>query len=278
MCYHVAQKLNHKITFNDTTRESELLDRPMVGGFSGQPIAVMKPTADRKSFDVVGMEWGFLPYGLQNRAEVKMFKSGYKNSKGMWVKGKTTLNAHSSKLFINDAGNTAMWAQAVRTHRCLVPISGYFDWRHVYRKNKRTGEDLKIPDKYPYYVQIKGQKVIYLAGIWQEWSDHDTGERVDTLAFCTAEANSLAAKVHNSKMRMPAMLNTDLANAWMFNELTDEDITVIAKIQFPAAEMEAWPVNKEFQALADPTALFNYPTCPPLDEVPLSNDNTLSLF
>lgn len=268
MCYYVSQKTNHKVEFADIIRESDLLDRPVVGGFGGQPIAVMKPTADKKSFDVVGMDWGFIPPYVNGRDEAKKFKMMY-----------TTLNATSENLFRNAKGNKSMFATAARERRCLVPVAGYYEWRHLPKHDKK-GNLLKSVDKVPYLIRVKGQPVFYHAGLYQEWTDRDTGEVVDTLAFTTTEANSIAAQIHNSKKRMPTMLNTELAKAWLFNELTEDDITAIAKIQFPPAEMEAWTIDSKFLSAEDPTLPVDYPNCPALmyGDAPPADGSTLSLF
>jgi len=264
MCYYVSQKTNHKIEFNDITRESDLLDRPVVGGFSGAPIAVMKPDVGSKTFDVVGMEWGFLPNYLQHQDAVQKFKNGYKDASGRFIPGFTTLNATAEGLFKNQKGQKSMFADAVHERRCLVPVAGYYEWRHIYRINSRTGQPLKTPDKYPYFIRVKGMPVFYHAGIWNEWTDRETGETFDTVAFTTTEANGIAAQIHNSKLRMPTMLSTDLARAWLFDTLTDEDITAIAKIQFPASEMEAWTIDSKFLSALDPMAPCPYEAVPEL--------------
>lgn len=256
MCYYVSQKLGGYVNLAEIGREAEyneLLDRPVVGGFGGQPIAAMKPTGDRKNFEVVGMEWGFLPPYVAGREDAKKFKMMY-----------TTLNATSEGLLINAKGNKSMFATAARERRCLVPVAGYYEWRHMPKYNKRSGELLKGVDKIPYFIRVKGQPVFYHAGIFQDWTDQDTGEVVETLAFCTTEANTIAAQIHNSKKRMPTMLNTELAKAWLFDTLTDDDITTFAKFQFPAGEMEAWTVDSKFLSLPDPTVACSYPEVPAL--------------
>jgi len=42
---------------------------------------------------------------------------------------------------------------------------------------------------------------------------------------------------------MPLILNKDLAKTWLNENLSDEGIAEILKFEFPAAKMEAWPVN-----------------------------------
>ncbi|RYZ25453.1 MAG: hypothetical protein EOP49_44600 [Sphingobacteriales bacterium] len=197
----------------------------------------------------------------------------------------TTLNATAEGLFKNAKGNKSMFANAAMERRCLIPVAGYYEWRHLPKLHKKTGEPLKSVDKIPYLIRVKGMDVFYHAGLWQEWADRETGEVFETLAFTTTEANPLAAQIHNSKKRMPTMLNTELSRAWMFDELTEDDITAIAKIQFPAGEMEAWTIDSKFLSLEDPSVKVEYPNCPALqfgdtDHIPpdQSEQQTLTLF
>ena len=69
---------------------------------------------------------------------------------------------------------------------------------------------LKTANKYPYYISLKDRGYFYMAGIWQPWNDKTTGEHVETFAIITSKANKLMEQVHNSKKRMPTILNHDL--------------------------------------------------------------------
>jgi putative SOS response-associated peptidase YedK len=177
----------------------------------------------------------------------------------------TTLNAKAENLFLNEKGNASIYADAARQRRCLVLSTGFYEWRHVFPLNKKTGQPLKTAIKYPYYISLKEEEYFYMAGIWQEWTDKDTGETVETVAVTTAEANSLMQQVHNSKKRMPTILSDDLAYEWMFGDLSDDRITEIALIQYPAKKMDACTIAKEFLATLEPSTPFSYEDLPALE-------------
>ena len=59
-------------------------------------------------------------------------------------------------------------------------------------------------------------------------------------------------QIHNSKERMPSILPGDLADAWLFSELTDQDILDIANYQIASAEMIATPLHKDFLKRGNP--------------------------
>ncbi|WP_419788879.1 SOS response-associated peptidase [Mucilaginibacter sp. E4BP6] len=247
-------------------RNFNFWDKGVISGFSGTPVAVLIPTEDHANFDIVQMEWGLIPPYINNRDGVEKFRNSYKDANGKWKQGYTTLNATTENLFVNDWGKPSMFADAVRNRRCLLMSTGFFEWRHIYRNPKKTGLPLKTPDKYPYYISLPDHDYFFMAGIWQPWTDKETGEHVNTFAITTTIANHLMTQVHNSKKRMPTILNDDLAWEWMMNEkLSDERIQQIAATQYQAKLMEACTITKEFQALLDPTEKFEYEDVPVLE-------------
>ncbi|HEK22075.1 MAG TPA: SOS response-associated peptidase [Bacteroidetes bacterium] len=271
MCYYNGQKVTRSEFIRlkgleKAIKNYNFLDKGVISGFSGTPLAVLIPTSDKSNFEIVQMEWGLLPPHVKNRDEVQRFRNGYKDEKtGKWKTGYTTLNATTENLFVNDWGKKSMFADAVRERRCLLLSTGFFEWQHIYRKHKKTGENLKTPDKYPYYISLPEHEYFFMAGIWQPWTDQETGEHVNTLAITTTTANHLMKQVHNSKERMPTILNDDLAWEWMMQDLTDERIQEIAGTQYPTQQMTACTITKEFQALLDPTEPFNYMDVPELE-------------
>ncbi|MEZ2338777.1 SOS response-associated peptidase [Mucilaginibacter sp. RCC_168] len=242
------------------------LDKGVISGFTDTPVAVIVATPYRNNFDVVQMEWGFIPNYLNNREEVRRMRTGYKDANGKWIQGQPQLNAKSENLFVSErSGRRSMFYDAAKNHRCLILSTDYFDWRHIYRTNKKTGEKLKTPDKYPYYVSLPEHEYFFTAGIWNPWTDRETGEMVNTVAMVTAVANPLTKEVHNSKERMPAILNDDLAWRWISEDLTDEEILQIAATQYPYQEMAACSVASDFLGKPDPTEPFTYANLPALE-------------
>ena len=76
--------------------------------------------------------------------------------------------------------------------------------------------------------------------------DMETGEMTGTFAIITRDANSLMAKIHNSgqnSSRMLLILTKELAEKWLDEKLTDDELEEILSYEFPASKLEAWPVN-----------------------------------
>ncbi len=95
--------------------------------------------------------------------------------------------------------------------------------------------------------------------------EFETGEYVETFAIVTTQANKLMEQVHNSKKRMPVILNEDLAYEWMFGNLDDKRILEIAATQYPTKEMQACTISKDFREVLEPAKVFEYEDVPALE-------------
>ena len=104
-----------------------------------------------------------------------------------------------------------------------------------------------------------------MAGIWNPWTDRETGEHVETFAIVTTRANQLMEQVHNSKKRMPTILSEDLAYEWLLGQPDEKRITAIATTQYPAEKMEACSIAKDFINSAEPTKSFVFEDLPELE-------------
>ncbi|QIH34516.1 SOS response-associated peptidase family protein [Sphingobacterium sp. DR205] len=271
MCYYNGQRVSRDefirlMDLEKAVMNYDFLDQEIHEGFNYGNIAVLKPTADKCNFDIVQMEWGFIPFYVKNREDVKKMRFGYKDGKGKWHPAYTTLNAKGEELLLKDenTGREKMFRKAALERRCLILSSEFYEWRHIFRLNKRTGEPLKTADKFPYHIGLKNKEYFFIAAIWQNWTDQDTGETVDTVALVTTEANPLMRQIHNSKNRMPTMLPDELAWEWMMEDLSEERITELATYQISASEMEAYTIEKDFKTTGTPTKAFVYTEVPEL--------------
>jgi hypothetical protein len=72
-------------------------------------------------------------------------------------------------------------------------------------------------------------------------------------------------QVHNIKKRMPTILTEDLAYEWLFGNLDEKRILEIASFQYPASEMQACTIAKDFREALEPTKEFEYEDLPALE-------------
>jgi len=271
MCYYNGQRVSRdefirlKSLEKIIAREN-LLNREVIVGFDFAPVTVLKPIPDKEDFDVVQMEWGFIPDPLrwpfiETREDAFKVRRGYTDPRGKFNQPLNFLNAVAEELLLPNK----VYRDAALNRRCIILSTGFYDWRHIYPLNKRTGQPLKTAVKYPYRVMVKGREYFWMAGIWQPWTDADTGETVDTCAIITTEANLVMEQIHNSKKRMPTMLTDDLAWEWLFGKVDEKRVAEIAKWQIPWQDLEYYTLAKDFLNSLDPIKEVVYPDLPPLD-------------
>jgi putative SOS response-associated peptidase YedK len=90
---------------------------------------------------------------------------------------------------------------AVRGRRCLVPATGFYEWKGLAGR------------KQPYAITIE-RPVFAFAGLWESWTPPG-GAPVETFTILTTDANPAVAAVHD---RMPVILPRDAEEAWLGGE------------------------------------------------------------
>jgi putative SOS response-associated peptidase YedK len=261
MCYYNGRTVSYAefVRLKNLEKQIKSLQngKPVSKGFDYEEWPVIKPIG-KYDFEKVEMEWGFIPDSwkgkkLDTREKVKNWRNGYKNEQGVYVPGTTTLNAMGEELLLPGK----IYRAAALYDRCLVWSWGFYESKHIVEMGKR-GKPLKQPYTIPHFIKLTGKSSFPMAGIWKPWKDAETGEYKETFAIVTAPANSLMEVIHNSKKRMPTILTQELAERWIFEDLTEEEITEIATFQYPAEKMEAYTVRKDFVTYTDPTEKYMY--------------------
>lgn len=263
MCYFSGLKINDNAKLLLLDLERDLLQYDIENlvndGFAYGQVPVIVSKTDCR-WDIVKMEWGFIPHYITNRDGVEKFRRGYTDEKGRFRQPMTTLNAIGEELL----SPGKMYRNAALKRRCLFLASCFYEWRHVHPIGKK-GTPLKTAVKYPYCITNANNNDLFLiAGVWQTWTDRDTGETVDTAALVTTEANTLMEQIHNTKRRMPTILPYDLAGEWISDGLSEERISELATHQFSAGSMKAWPIYKDFKTSSSPFEAYAYQELPPL--------------
>ena len=215
----------------------------MMDGFRYSNALIIRKAADN-DIEIVKAHWEFIPVWVKTMEEVRAARK----------QGIPWLNATSEKLL-----ESKMFRNAALKRRCLVLATHFYEWRHY--KPEGSPKDIA----YPYLVEMADQNYFYMAGIWQPWTDKETGETMDTFAIITTKANSLMEAVHNKKKRQPTILPEELAYEWIMDDLSEERIKELASYQLPAEAMSAHTIAKEFKILEDPCTEYEYEELPPLD-------------
>ena len=100
---------------------------------------------------------------------------------------------------------------AVKSKRCLVLVRGFYEWQH------------RDKERIPYFIYLKNDQPMAMAGLYEDWTDRETGEWMQTCSVITTAANSMMEKIHNSKKRMPVILPGDLEKGWIDPALSGEE-------------------------------------------------------
>lgn len=109
--------------------------------------------------------------------------------------------------------------------RCLMPVSGYFEWQDT-------------PNgKQPWYFTARdGSPLLTVAGLWDEWKNRETGERIKSCAMIITEPNAFVAEVHD---RMPVLLPADKFDHWLSGDMGVEELRPA-----PNDYLQRWAVSK----------------------------------
>lgn len=222
MCYVVGIKIpkKEKVKIGNQTIELDPIELPAQSGFSYQQWPVIYNEQQKLGSNLRPgmMHWELIPNWVRSQKDLNESRKKY-----------TTLNIKSEGILQNKV------AQAVvHTNRCLVLASHFFEWQEI---NK---------EKFPHCIELKDKTFFYMAGVWNTWTDHVSGETKNSFGILTTEANVFMSKIHNLKKRMPTILNDALAEAWVSATLTSNEIQEIAGTKIEDNAMQAHTVAKNF--------------------------------
>jgi len=132
--------------------------------------------------------------------------------------------------------------------RCLVPASGFYEWKKFGRARE------------PWLIRLKGGATFAFAGVWDRWSRGE-GSAIESCSLITTSANPLVAPIHG---RMPVLIDRAAYDAWLDPRATEDDLrTLLAP--FPAERMETFPVSPRVNSTAVDDADLTRPVAPEPD-------------
>ena len=167
-----------------------------------QDIAAIRNDADN-SAEMVKLRWGLVPF---------------------WAKdpsiGNRMINARAETV-----AEKPSFRAAYKSRRCLILADGFYEWR-------KEGDG-----KTPYFISLADGSPFAFAGLWENWTDKESGESLQTTAIITTAANDYMKGLHH---RMPVVLIPDSSARWLQgdNELLDE-------IAAMSPDFRAWPVDRK---------------------------------
>ena len=215
MCFYycLTKKNPTKLIENKIVKEEQLNlfnNSFLVNGFDNPAMPVI---TSEKPGEIQFFHWGLIPEWVKDKATAENIRNN-------------TLNAKSETIF-----EKASFKYSIRKKRCLILCSGFFEWQKIKGK------------KYPYYISLKDDEVFVFGGIWSTWTDKETGEIFNTYSVLTTEANEFVGNIHNTKKRMPLILEPENALRWIKTDLTDDEIKNLMK-PVDSGKLKAHTVQK----------------------------------
>lgn len=159
------------------------------------------------------MIWGFVPEGAKDTNSVFRYKTYASKSEG--ILDRTALRA------------------ALRTHRCIIPVNGFYEW-----KNLESG-------KRPFYIRLKSHELAGLAGLYSEWTDAAGVVR----GVCTVITIDSEAESDMTPRRLPIIVDAVDESDWLNPELSD--LSTLFRIMRPidVDKLEIIPVSDAVNSL-----------------------------
>ncbi|MHA2029663.1 MAG: SOS response-associated peptidase [Candidatus Kariarchaeaceae archaeon] len=202
MCGRFSQVIGVDILldrFNIQELEANVTNRYNVAPMTLVPIVI----EENKIRILRDMQWGFLPF---------------------WAKTKKGVNRPINAK-IETVAQKGMFRDSFTKHRCIIPITGFYEWRKLETR------------KQPYYIKLKSNEIIALAGIFSTWYHDDT--LIRSFAILTTEPNDLISPIHN---RMPVILNNENEAMWLSSQ-TDRNRLSEVCVPYASDNMELFLVD-----------------------------------
>lgn len=218
MCYHTALTASHAELERRYGRQLTFDFGPSfhVSAFSHAeyPIVTDSPS-------IRPMRWGLIPFWTDTLEDALAIRN-------------RTINARAETIFKKPS-----FREPIKKKRCIVPASGFFDWRHEETKGADKTE------KIPYYITVKDEPILSFAGIYDTWRNPENGELVHTYSIITTEANKLMRYVHNTNFRMPVILPSEQEARWLDPGMGEMEIEQMLR-PFDSDDMQAYVIDRDF--------------------------------
>ncbi|MFP4287844.1 MAG: SOS response-associated peptidase [Bacteroidales bacterium] len=194
-------------------KQMEFKDHYVAIGQWNPELTTLIYNADR-SFEFKNMRWGFPWRYTQPKT------------------GKTTervlINSTSEKVFF-------IHKDVIYKKRCIIPLDGYYEFFHY------NGE------VYPHFLYAP-DKVLFAAGVWDEFADTSTGEIISRFSILTTPPNKLARRIHNNPKspngsRMLLLLGQENIATYLDPDTSKEKLKDLF-VPYSDEGMEAYPVPR----------------------------------
>lgn len=189
MCYHTEVTTDVKRLEARMKAVALEAEKHRTGKFTGFAHPFLPVMLQGKPSEIRHFQWGLLPEWVKDFQAAKKLADQTLNAVG-----ETLLEKPSFK-------------GSVDQQRCLVLVDTFLEWRHLDGGKQGYRMKLTSPDA----------PLLALGGLWSYWKEPITGTPFHTFTIITTVANEEMAFVHNTKKRMPLVLNESQFEVWLSN-------------------------------------------------------------
>lgn len=154
--------------------------------------------------ELVSLRWGLIPF---------------------WAKdpsiGNRMINARAETIAEKPSFRTAY-----RKRRNLILADGFYEWQ-------KSGSG-----KIPWFITTADRSPFAFAGLWEDWTDKESGESIQSTTIVTTAANDFVSNLHH---RMPVILEPANGERWLAGDMSLLDEYNKSANLCPA--LTAWPVR-----------------------------------
>ncbi len=118
---------------------------------------------------------------------------------------KTQYNANTLNAQIESVNEKPSFQPYVN-QRCWVLVDGFYEWKWL---------DVKGKKKEQYLLSLANDEAFALAGLYNEIIEPSRQTVARSFTILTTVANELMANIHNTKKRMPIVLEKNSASDWL---------------------------------------------------------------
>lgn len=115
-----------------------------------------------------------------------------------------------------------------RTHRCLIPATGFYEWDKSFKPSR------------PYYFKLKDDSIFAFAGLFDIWHDKSSGKEIQSYTIITTVPNETVGKIHS---RMPVILKRENEAEWLDPDIVEPERLHALLTSYPDDEMESFPIS-----------------------------------
>ncbi len=104
----------------------------------------------------------------------------------------------------------------IKRKRCLIPATSFYEWKTIEGSKK----------KQKHKISLKNNNYFLFAGLWDNWVEPISKQRITSSTIITCEPNSKMAEIHN---RMPVIFEIDSKNYWLDGGISDLELLNLLK-------------------------------------------------